>query len=699
MLILGTIKGTRQGFAFLSREAGGDDLYVAEENLHGAIDGDRVEASLFRRSPRDFRAEAVVEKILERTRPILTGNVIRLGRTYFVTPDTPILPARIRLRGLTESVPTGAKVLFRIEDHKTGAALAASFVEVLGEGNDPALDAVVVSTAHQLPIRFPDEAIDEAIAAAERIDAEDRARRESYADRFVLTIDPETAKDFDDAVSLQKDAAGYHLQVHIADVSWYVVEGGFLDREASRRGNSVYFPGSVIPMLPEVLSTRTASLVPGEDRRVLTVEIDLDHAGEPLRAALREGLIKGSARLHYEEAQEILNGGGGDPEVESALRLMAELAGRLRRRRFARGGFDLDIPEAEMTLDAEGVPSTLTRHRTLETNRLIEEFMILANRSVGRLVVEAGLPLIFRVHDEPDPAGLERFAGIALTLVPGASPRDVESIPALRRFLVGLPPGALTSIVHAFFLRSMKQAVYSPVDVGHFGLGIDSYCHFTSPIRRYPDLFNHRVVRWLIRNPGVTGEARADAVRRWREDAQRYSVSCSRSERTAVAAEREFVRIKVLRWAERRLGEIHWGRVVGLTSSGLFVEFEEFPVDGFVARATLRAGSRLREERLAFVEGRSKWELRLGDRVEVQIVRVDVRDRLLDLLLVGRGGDGKKGKSPAGSGSTRRQRATARKGRRGETRIKPHAGRAERKKGGGRSKKTRIPRHRSGGKR
>jgi ribonuclease R len=698
-LIRGTIKGTRQGFAFLSREDGGEDIYVAEENLHGAIHGDRVEATLFRRSPRDFRAEAVVEKVLERTRPILTGNVVRLGRTYFVAPDTPILPARIHLRGLTESLPSGAKVLFRIEDHKDGAPLSASFEELLGEGNDPALDAVVVSTAHQLPGRFPDEAIDEAIFAAARVDAEDLARRRSYADRFVLTIDPETAKDFDDAISIQKDAAGYHLQVHIADVSWYVAEGGCLDGEASRRGNSVYFPGSVIPMLPEVLSTHTASLVPGEERRVLTVEIDLDHGGEPLRVSVREGLITSCARLHYEQAQEILDTGEGDPEVESALRLMAELARRLRKRRFARGGFDLDIPEAEMTLGADGVPATLTRHRTLETNRLIEEFMILANQSVGRLVVNAGMPLIFRIHEEPEAAALGRFAEIALTLVPGASPRDVETIPALRRFLVGLPPGALTSIVHAFFLRSMKQAVYSPVDAGHFGLGIDSYCHFTSPIRRYPDLFNHRVVRWLIRNPDPAGDVREGASGQWREDARRHSLSCSRTERTAVVAEREIARIKVLRWAERRMGECHWGRVVGLTSSGLFIELEEFPVEGFVARATLRAGSRLREERLAFVEGRSKWELRLGDRVEVQIVRVDVRERLLDLLLVGRRGDGTK-RPPAASKSMRRpQRATARRARAGETRIKPHADRAERKRGGGSSKKTRIPRHRSGGSR
>ena len=326
--------------------------------------------------------------------------------------------------------------------------------------------------------------------------------------------------------------------------------------------------------------------------------------------------------------------------------------------------------------------------------------MILANQSVGRFVVRAGLPLLFRVHEEPGSAALERFAEVALTFAPGASPRDVETIPALRRFLAALPPGAMTRILHAFFLRSLKQAVYSPIDLGHFGLGIDQYCHFTSPIRRYPDLFNHRVVRWLIQNSDAEeGECRRVAQSR-HEQARSLAGHCCRTERTAVAAEREITRIKMLRWAECRLGEVHWGRVVGLTPRGLFIEFEEFPVEGFVPRATLRAGSRLREERMAFVDERSKWELRLGDRVEVRIVRVEIRERQLDLNLVGRGKEALKGtKSATARGKPAGRRKAVREKPERRERIKPARGRADRRRGGGRSGKQRPPRHKAGGSR
>jgi ribonuclease R len=700
MLIRGIVRGTRQGFAFLSPEDGGEDIFIAGENLQGAIHGDRVEASLFRRSPHDFRSEASVERILERTRPILTGNVVRMARTLFVVPDTPVLPARIRLRGVTDAVPAGAKVLFRIEESKGGAPLVATFKEVLGDGEDPALDALVVATNHQLPGRFPDDAIDEAVTASRRVDTEDLAARISYKDRLVLTIDPETAKDFDDAVSLQRDAAGFHLQVHIADVSWYVTEDGALDREAARRGNSVYFPGSVIPMLPEVLSSNTASLVPGEPRRVMTVEVDLDPDGRPRDVRIREGLIESGARLHYEQAQEMLLADSGDGEIRSSLRLMAELAGLLRRRRFAHGGFDLDVPETEIRLDPHGIPVSITRHRTLDTHRLVEEFMLLANQAVGRFVVARGMPLIFRVHEEPTVSALEKFAEVALTLVPSAGPRDVETIRALRRFLAGLPAGSMTRILHSFFLRSLKQAVYSPIDLGHFGLGIEAYCHFTSPIRRYPDLFNHRIVRWLIRNPEEAPSSRETVSRRWHDRARREALHSSGTERAAEAAEREITRIKILRWAEKRLGECHWGVVVGLTPSGLFVELEEFPVDGFVARATLRPGTRIDQERLAFVHGRSKWELRLGERVEVQIVRVDLRERLLDFHLVARAGAGMQGgKRGSGKAPPPVSRRAAERGRERQARIKPKGRRAERKRGESQSRKTRTPRHRSGGKR
>ena len=674
----GVIRGTRQGFAFLKPDEGGEEIFVGAEQLGGAIHGDRVEATLLRRNPRDFRPEAVVERILERTHPIFTGNVARLARTTFVIPDTPILPERIRLQCGAATAPSGSKVLFKVEETPLGRPLLATLVRVLGDAEDPSLDLLVVATHHQLPARFPDDVIDEAVATSARIDPDDRERRTLFTDRLVLTIDPEDAKDFDDAISLQTDTDGFHLQVHIADVSWFVAPGGPLDREAARRGTSVYFPGGVIPMLPEALSTRAASLVPGEERRVLTVMIDLAADGSLRAGGLREGLIISRARLHYAQAQRMLERDEGDPEVRAALRQMAHLAQILRRRRFRTGGFDLEIPEAEMRLGPDGIPERIWRHETFETNRLIEEFMILANRVVGQILTEHGQPLLYRVHEQPDVAALERFGDIVRTILPAARTADLDGIPALRRFLSALPKSPLTRVLHAFFLRSMKQAVYATADLGHFGLGIDRYCHFTSPIRRYPDLHNHRLVRWVIRHPRGKG-ARSDEIQKLRAAAAGLATDCSTAERTAERAERDLIRLKTLRWAESRLGETGWGRIVGCLPAGFFVELEAVPVEGFVSRDSLQPRMEFVEERLAFVSARSHGELRLGDRVEVQIARVDLRERRLDFRLVAK-------VAPAGERPRRRPvggKEKRKKGRVKSARVKaghPHADRRKRPK-------------------
>ncbi len=691
MTVQGLIRGTRQGFAFLKPDDGGEEVYISAERLGGAIHGDRVEATLIRRTSRDFRSEAVVERILERTHPIFTGNVTRLSRTTFVIPDTPILPDRIRLQCGAASAPAGSKVLFRVEDSALDRPLLATLIRVLGDAEDPSLDAMVVATHHQLPGRFPDEVIDEAVRCAERADAQDRTRRTHFTDRLVMTIDPEDAKDFDDAVSLQVDAGGFHLQVHIADVTWFVEPDGPLDREAAMRGNSVYFPGGVIPMLPEALSTRAASLVPGEERRVLTAMIDLDGNGKFLRGELREGIIISSARLHYAQAQRMLERDEGDPEVRGSLRQMAHLAQILRRRRFAVGGFDLELPEAEMRLGPDGIPSAIWRHETLETNRLIEEFMILANQVVGRILTDHGLPLLYRVHEQPDPAALGRFADIVRTILPAARTKDLDGIPALRRFLTDLPPSPLTRVLHSFFLRSMKQAVYSPIDLAHFGLGIEQYCHFTSPIRRYPDLFNHRLARWVIRHPRAKVD-RSTEIRGMQATAVGLAEGCSRTERTAERAERDLLRLKTLRWAESRLGETGWGRIVGCLPAGFFVELESVPVEGFVPRDTLQPRMEFVEERLAFVAIRSHGELRLGDRVEIQFARVDLRERRLDFRLVSKaaGGMERPGRRPAG-GKGKRKKSGAK-----TVRVKPGRSGADRVRRPKIRKSAKQPRPRGG---
>lgn len=680
----GVIRGTRAGFAFFRPDEGGEDIFVHAEALAGALHGDRVRARVTRGDPWDYRPSAEVEEILGRGGGDggFTGNIERIGKAWFVRPDSPLLPERLRLRlGTVAGVP-GAKVRFRLE---TGAGAEHSRLAVaadlLGEGDDARHDLVNIAAEASLDLRFPEAAEDEALASASGPDPE-TGSREDYRDDFVLTIDPPDAKDFDDAVAIAVlPDGGWRLWVHIADVTSFVTEGGPLDLEASRRGTSVYFPGAAIPMLPEGLSSVAASLGPGVDRRVLSVRIDFDARGERCGVHASRGWIRSRARLHYAQAQAILDGREeSPPETAAALREMARLAAILRARRFNEGGFEFTVAEAEMTLGPDGVPREIRRRESLESHRLIEEFMIAANRAIGAWAVERAVPFLFRVHAEPDAESLARFLLDALALVPGASPAALSDFPRLRRWLEALPDTPLGRTVQRLFLRALRKAIYAPVDTGHFGLGLRGYCHFTSPIRRYPDLFVHRRVKELLDGRAPTAS--------W-EDADREARRSSRTEVNAQEAEREMVRLKTARFMERRLGAEFPGHVTGMIPAGLFVELDAMPVEGFVPRESLPPGFRLSEERPAFLHDRSREEFRPGDPVRVAVARVDLRARRIEFGLV-RGerarGRGRRDRADAGE----RTVAGARAGK-GEGPRKPaRSGTAPARGGTGRSRSVRA---------
>lgn len=690
--VLGEVRSTRSGYAFLAPESGGEDLLIARGGLGGAIHGDRVRASMVRVLATDYRPEVMVEEILERRRPLHTGELKKSGKAYYVRPDSPLLPERLPLRLGTHAPVSGEKVLFRVEN-LTGRdeTLIAVLERALGDADDARLDPIVIGTEFGLPLRFSDAALEEAEArAAVDRDPED-AKREDFRDRFVLSIDPIDAKDFDDAVAIRREpGGGWELAVHIADVSFYVREGSALDQEAEARGTSVYFPGTVVPMLPEVISSIAASLRPGEDKRVLSAILAFDAQGTRIGQRFTRGWIRSSARLHYAEAQAILNGDQlASTEVTTALRDMAELAALLRRRRFEAGAFDLDVPEVEMTLGADGVPIELHHHETHDSNRLIEEFMIAANLAVGSLGSVDHLALLYRVHAEPDARAIEQFALTALALVPSARESDVDSLPALRRWLKALPESPRTRVLHRFFLRSLKKAEYSAIDVGHFGLAVRGYCHFTSPIRRYPDLWNHR--RLKERLDGA--RARVDL-----ETTERAGRAASAREVNAEEADREMARLKAARFLARHVGAELSGIVTALTPRGLFVELLRWPVEGFVARDTLRPGTAHLEERVAYRHERSGWELRPGDKVKVVVVRADVRQRRSDFALVASDRGGKKAASSARRERLGRRRA-AREAREKARSRSRSSGRAQRPPRAGRGASPRPPKRRSGKKR
>ena len=628
MLITGVIRATRGGFAFLIPDEGGEDLLVRDDDLAGAIHGDRVRAHVSPGGGFDYRPSARVEEIIERTHPAFTGDVSRRGRSYVVRPDSPLLPERLSLRPGGRALADGEKVLFEVRTtHDRHPKPYAVYRDTLGEEGDARLDPVVIASEFNLALRFSDRAMREAEDMARRETLPEDVDREDFRNDFVLTIDPVDAKDYDDAISVTRTRnGGYVLTVHIADVTAYVEEGGALDREAQERGTSVYFPGSVIPMLPEILSSDLASLGPDEDKRTMVARMEISPSFEVVDTHLTRGWMRSGARLHYAQALDIVEGRADAPDdVRRLLGEAAELARGLRARRFRSGGFELEVPETEMKLRADGVPSRLRRREPLDSHHWIEEFMIAANRATGRFALEREWPYLFRVHEPPSAEAVEQFIVTVLTLRPGVPPSDLGELPRLRRWLAELPASPLTAVIHRAFLRSMKKAVYAADDQGHFGLGIEAYCHFTSPIRRYPDLYNHRRIKQLIDG------AKPVQAPPWPGD---LAAATSRLEQNAEAAEREMIRLKQARYAAEHLGREGKAVVTAVTPRGLFVELAKVPLEGFVPAAGLDRSLRFDDEALTWYEPRAGWNIRPGDAVIVQMVHADLRLRRLEFRLI-----------------------------------------------------------------
>ncbi|MBP7669504.1 MAG: VacB/RNase II family 3'-5' exoribonuclease [Candidatus Eisenbacteria bacterium] len=620
----GRFQATREGFGFIRPEEGGPDLFVPPSETGGAFHSDLVEYRLVRSRRGGPRSEAHVIEIVERGVKRLTGVVAGTRRIPLLVPDHPRLPSAIRLIGPLAGIETGQRVLCRLQDTGGRGGPGAFLEEILGDADDPSLDGTVIAIQFGLPQRYPDEAVAEAERAAAALEAEPQEARRDFTSELVFTIDPESAADFDDAVSIRPAAGGgWRLRVHIADVSAAVAAGGPLDREARARGNSTYFPGSVIPMLPEALSSRAMSLRPGERKCVLTVSALLDREGGVRGVRLDEGLIRSRARLTYEQAQESLEGRASlGRELDAALRAADELAQCLRKRRLERGAFDLTVPEAQVELDEKGRPVAILRRLSGRSHQLIEEFMILANRITCHYAHSRGHPFLYRIHEPPDPTALDEFRRLVPLLAPDVRMAEISDLAGLRRWLAALPPGPRTWQIHALFLRSLKRASYADHDRGHFGLGLRGYGHFTSPIRRYPDLFNHRVIRWAIRNGS------RPVPEEWRAEAEELGMACTATEQLSEEAEREIVRVKSLRWAEERTGEIFRGRVTATVKAGAFVEFDDIPVEGLIPKGEELAAmghSRRRRPSLS--------PLQIGDAVIVQIARVSLRERTLLLAL------------------------------------------------------------------
>ena len=529
----------------------------------------------------------------------------------------------------------------------------ASLVEVLGAEDRPEWDDAGVASQFRLRTRFTGRAESEALAHGEP-GARERHGRLDLRGELVFTIDPEDARDHDDALSVRPSGPGrFEVGIHIADVSHYVTPGSPLDGEAEARGTSCYLPGGVVPMLPEALSGDLCSLRPERDRLAISVLAELDREGRLFGCRFAETVVRSRHRLHYAEVQQALDHPGTmEPALQQALETLQGLARALRRRRLAAGALELEVPEVKAWVDEHGVPWKIERRPHLESHELIEEFMLLANRCVGQEGARRGAGLLYRVHEPPSPAKLEVLDGMlgALGLPRLATPgpgRHVLAFSDPARPLQALlrapldPPAR--RLLHRLVLRSLARARYLERDLGHFGLAAREYCHFTSPIRRYPDLHNHRRVReWLRGRP-------TDA---WDPVAlESLAEHCSATEQAATDAEREGTRVKGLRFIEGRLGDRGSGIVTGLVPQGFFVELDDIPVEGFV-RVSLYLDDQFTLDRtgVRMVGRRTRRRFSLGDTVQVTIARVDVPARECDLALEEprRRGARKRGRSRGG---------------------------------------------------
>ncbi|MGE3807269.1 MAG: ribonuclease R [Gemmataceae bacterium] len=631
--VTGIYRRTGKGSGFVRPQLidgkAGPEVHVREGDELDAATGDEVLVKVVRKPSRpDLSPVGIVQRVLERATRQFVGTYHERDRQGLVRVDGTVFSHSIYVGdpGAKGARPDDKVVIEMIrfptlEDRGEGV-----ITEVLGPRGKPGVDTLSIMRSFDLPDKFPDDVLEEARLMAAAFDENDLSGREDLTGDVTVTIDPIDARDFDDAISLTQDAKSKHwlLGVHIADVAYFAPVGSALDREARKRATSIYLPLRAIPMFPEVISNSLASLQQDRVRYTRTAFIEFTAQGQIVSTRFANSAIKVRRRFHYDEVSEILAKEGKhkglDAEVHDLLFRMRDLAMMLRKRRIKRGSLELNMPEAELEYDEQGRVTGAHFAKHDVSHQIIEEFMLAANEAVAQQLTDIGAAFLRRCHPAPEPDKLKSFADFARIL--GYKIERHTDRFALQRVLEKSAGQPDVYAVHYALLRSLKQAVYSPEEEGHYALASENYCHFTSPIRRYPDLTVHRLLgRWL--KTGKTGSDVTELVA--------LGDHCSKMERRAETAERELIKLKLLTYLSQRIGTEMEVVVTGVADYGFFGQAENLPVEGRVHVSTLTDDYYAYDESTHSLIGkRYKRRYRLGDKVKVQVVRVDLQRRQLD---------------------------------------------------------------------
>lgn len=629
----GRYRGNQRGFGFVITDDD-NDVFIPATSTSNALDGDIVLVNITANSTDSKKREGEIVRVLEHNNSNIVGVFERERNFSFVIPDNPKISRDIFIpKSKTLNAKNKHKVVARITDWGDGKRNPeGEVVEILGFPSQQGVDVLSVMKQYNLDTDFPKAVINQARETSTKIPDSEISRRKDFREKRIITIDGADAKDLDDAVCVERTENGYRLGVHIADVSHYVKEATPLDKEAFKRGTSVYFADRVVPMLPKELSNGICSLYPKEDRLTLSVTMDIDKNGNVKSHNIEEGVIRTSERMTYDDVSAILDGDEKLSDkyayIKEDIFLMAELSGVLHKKRVSRGSINFDFPEAKIILDEKGKPIDIYKLKPTAAHGIIEEFMLICNETVAQQFYWMEIPFVYRVHEKPSMDKLTAFNDFLRNTpfkIKGSEDVHPREFADLLDKIQGTP---MENIISRVMLRSLMKAKYCPENMGHFGLAFNYYCHFTSPIRRYPDLAIHRIIKEFL-NSQISGK-RIEQLKSFVLEA---SVRSSEAELNAQDAEREVDDLKKAQFMLDKIGDEFDGIVSSVASFGFFVELDN-TVEGFVRVSDLKDDYYVYNEKdLSLTGERTKKVYRIGDSVRVKVAGVNTSLHEIDFIL------------------------------------------------------------------